>query len=111
MNIDFDWIDDCLVARVRDRRLEAASAADFKQRIGAHLDEPRRMLVIELSAVDFIDSTGLGAILSLLKRAAGALVLSGCRPPVLELLKLTRLDRALRIAPTLDNAMAAVAVA
>ncbi len=51
-------------------------------------------IVLDLSSVDFVDSTGLGAIVRCLKElnGRGQLVLCGVNEMVLSLLKMTRLD-------------------
>lgn len=67
--------------------LELGAAAIAEPRVDA--------LVVELSGVTFLDSTGLGALVQLrnLAKAAGKrLRLRGVPPPVSKLLTLTRLD-------------------
>jgi anti-sigma B factor antagonist len=99
MNISFANRNGVTIATLQERRLDAAGAPDFKERVGARIDAGAPRLILDLTAVDFVDSTGLSAILSLLKRVSpsGALALAGCRPPVIELLKLTRLDRVIQL--------------
>ena len=107
MNIEFRKTGEVVVARVIDRRFDAHGAADFKARVGEHLDRGERKLVLDLGEVDFVDSSGLGAILSVVRRMSGtgSLMLSDCRPGVLELMKLTRLDRVFQIVGTADEAV------
>lgn len=95
MNISFANRGGVTIATLQERRLDAATATDFKERVAARIETGVQRLILDLTSVEFVDSTGLSAILSLLKRVSpsGALALAGCRPPVIELLKLTRLDR------------------
>ena len=67
-------------------------------------------MVLDLSGVDFVDSLGLGSMLSLLRRMApaGRLVLAGCRPQVEQVVRLTRLDRVLTLRPNVADAFAAL---
>jgi anti-sigma B factor antagonist len=112
MNIDFTLSRGVTLAKLLDRRLDAAGAPDFKARVGARLEAGSPLLVLDLSAVEFVDSTGLSAILSAFRRlpaAGGGLALAGCRKPVVELIKLTRLDRILRLFGTADEAVEALA--
>jgi anti-sigma B factor antagonist len=112
MNIDFNLSRGVTVAKLLDRRLDASGAPDFKTRVGDRIDTGVSLLVLDLSAVEFVDSTGLSAILSALKRLppeGGILALAGCRKPVAELIKLTRLDRVLRLFPNVEDAMEALA--
>lgn len=112
MNIDFTLSRGITVARLLDPRLDAAGAADFKARVGDRLEAGSSLLVLDLAAVEFVDSTGLSAILSAFRRLpaeGGALALAGCRKPVVDLIKLTRLDRVLRLFDTAEEAVATLA--
>lgn len=58
-------------------------------------------LTVDVSALDFIDSTGLGVIVGALRRmreGGGELTLSGAHGSVLRVLEVTRLDRAIPLA-------------
>lgn len=112
MNIDFNLAQGVTLARVLDRQLDAAGAPDFKARVGSRLETGPPRLVLDLSAVELVDSTGLSAILSAFRRLppnGGRLALAGCRKPVVELIKLTRLDRILRLFDTAEEAVEALA--
>jgi anti-sigma B factor antagonist len=50
-------------------RIDTHSALAFKKRIGEAIDSGYRWLVIDFSAVTFLDSTGLGALVTSMKRA------------------------------------------
>lgn len=57
-------------------------------------------LVLDLSELEHLDSTGLGVILGALRRLRegdGDLVIQGARGPVLSLLELLGLDRVVRL--------------
>ncbi len=60
------------------------------------LDVSHRTLVLDLSAVGFVDSSGLGALLGIKKqqeRAGGRLVLAGLSAPVRRIIAITKMDR------------------
>ena len=111
MSIDFEQGTDLLVVRVRTLRVDAAAAPGLKAKVIERIEQGARRLVLDLKEVEFMDSTGLGTLLSLLKRVpqGGSLALCGCGASVLELLKLTRLDRVFQIYP--DSGAAALALA
>ncbi|HKU94996.1 MAG TPA: anti-sigma factor antagonist, partial [Vineibacter sp.] len=69
-----------------------------------------RRVILDLGAVEFMDSSGLGAIVALLKRIGrdGDLVLAGTRPAVRKLLQITRIDRILTQHATVDEAARAL---
>ncbi len=66
---------------------------------------------IDLTDVEFIDSTGLSVLLNALRRVTrqqGSLALVVSNPTVLRLFEITRLDSTFDIAPTRDEAIARV---
>jgi len=88
-------------------RLDAAAAPELQQRVQETLAGRGMDLAIDLSKVSFIDSTGLGTLVSGLKaarRAEGDLRLVAPSPQVQKLLRLTTLDRVFRVVDTLEGA-------
>ena len=79
---------------VLEDRIDAASAIQFKERMrDATRDGPARV-VLDLARVQFLDSSGLGAIVAV-KKLLGpdrALELSGLTPTVEKVFRLTRMD-------------------
>lgn len=66
------------------------------------LGQPGATLVVDLSAVEFIDSTGLATLVQAMKRQqaiSGSLILKSPTDAVRVILELTRLDRAFAIDP------------
>jgi anti-sigma B factor antagonist len=52
---------------------------------------------VDLAEVQFMDSSGLGALVAALRPAAPGICLSNVRPAVRTVLRLTRVDRAIRV--------------
>lgn len=79
----------------RVKRLDASVAPAFKQEVVQLVQGGERRLVMDLSGVEFLDSSGLGALVSILKALGtqGALAVCGARGSVLSLFKLTRMDK------------------
>jgi anti-sigma B factor antagonist len=111
MNLETKTTNGILAVRLLDPRLDAHGAPDLKTKLAEPLAAGPRHVVLNLADVDFIDSTGLAAILSLVKRLtpAGSVALCGCRPAIADLLRLTRLDRVVRVFPGEHEALAALA--
>jgi anti-sigma B factor antagonist len=82
------------------KRLDAAVAPAFKEQVVALIREGERRIAIDLAGVTFLDSSGLGAMVSILKALGGqgALAVCGAEGAVLALFKLTRMDKVFAIA-------------
>ncbi len=75
--------------------LGAANSILFKELVRAMLRPEHRFVDVDLSRATFIDSDGLGALISIHKRVSsrgGRARLVGASPRVRELLRLTRLE-------------------
>jgi anti-sigma B factor antagonist len=102
---------DVLVVSVLEKRLDARAAPRFRDKLNELVDAGQRRVVVDLSAVEFVDSSGLGALVALLKQldGDGGLVICGARETVMSMFKLTRLDKVFQILATADEAVAALA--
>ena len=95
---------------VRTSRLDAAAAPEFKREMGDRFaDRPSRAL-LDLSGVEFIDSTGLGVLVSLLKLMGpqGRIAVLGARPAVRRLFEITKLNSLFTICETREQAREAL---
>lgn len=83
-----------LLVVVDEARLDAAISTAFKDRMRQALGEGGSLVALDLSRVDFMDSSGLGALIAVLKGMPHGrrLVLQGLRPNVERVLRLTRMD-------------------
>jgi anti-sigma B factor antagonist len=71
-------------------------------------------LILDLTEVEFIDSTGLSVLLNVLRRLTqrgGQLVIVCTNPTVLRLFEITRLETTFDIVPTRDDALARLGAA
>lgn len=96
------------VLTVLEERLDASNSAELRDAILSQLEPEGRQLVLDLSQVSFIDSSGLGALLSGFKTAnlrSGTLVLAGLQPRVQSMFELTRLHRVFEIFPSTAAAL------
>jgi anti-sigma B factor antagonist len=98
-----------LLVRVEENQIGADTADEFRSKILAQTPREGARLALDLSRVEFVDSSGLGALVTLLKavRPAGELVLFGLKPGVQEILRLTHLDSIFTCKPNEEAAMAA----
>lgn len=96
-----------LVVHVAEKRVDASKAPAFKDEMTKCIESGPNQVVLDLSGVDFIDSSGLGAIVSCLKRVgpAGSLAIAGASGAVSRLFTLTRMDRVFALHETVDAAV------
>jgi anti-sigma B factor antagonist len=99
------------VATIEEARMDAAIAPELKNCIAQLLNDGKTRIVLDLGAVSFMDSSSLGALVSLLKMVGnrGDLIIAGAKGIVADLFKLTRMDRVFRMTPNVEAAMEAVA--
>ena len=94
MNITIDEIDGGVRAHVAEPRLDAALAIRFKDRLREVVGGHGPLILLDLSDVGFMDSSGLGAILAI-RRAlppSQRIELTGLTPNVDRVFRLTRMD-------------------
>jgi anti-sigma B factor antagonist len=83
-----------LVIRVNDTRIDAAGAIDFKERMREFIQDDGTRVILDLSNVTFIDSSGLGAVVAVRKSLGPdrPLELASLTPAVEKVFRLTRMD-------------------
>lgn len=89
-------------------KFNMVAAPPFKTRVDELVSEGKTRLVVDLAAVDFIDSSGLGALIGGLKaarRQGGDLRIAAAGEQVRAVLKLTNLARILTPYGTVDEAI------
>ena len=93
------------------KRLDASVAPAFKQAVVQLVEGGDTRLVLDLQNVEFLDSSGLGAMVSILKAIGGrgAVAVCNARGPVQGLFQLTRMDRVFPIAASRADAIARIA--
>lgn len=94
---------DILVIRADQDRIDAACAIRFKDQMRDLTQKPAARIILDMSQVAFIDSSGLGAIVAAMK-AIGPdrqLELSGLTETVQKVFRLTRMDTIFKIHDTL----------
>lgn len=98
---------DARVITVNTDRIDAAMAIQFKEDMRSETEEGPERIVLDLSGVKFIDSSGLGAIVAAMKQLGDGrrLDLAGLTPVVDKVFRLTRMDTVFNLFPSLDDAL------
>ena len=92
---------------VKDERIDAHNSAELKEFILHLIEQGEINIIVQLEQVRFVDSSGLGALLSGFKHAeakSGKLSLSNLQTQVLSMFELTRLNRVFEVYVDLDEA-------
>lgn len=97
-----------MILFVKEERLDAHNSGDLKNEMNRLFEAGNIHLVIDLKEVRFIDSSGLGVLVSGYKNAStrqGSIKLAGLQTQVKSMFELTRLHRVFDIYPTADDAL------
>jgi anti-sigma B factor antagonist len=87
--------------------IDLYTAPRLREELSGLVQQGRTQLVVDLSSVEFLDSTGLGTLIGSLKRcreAGGELVLAGASETVRKVLGITGLDKVFALHPTAEDA-------
>ena len=107
MLMETDTVDGVMVVKVTSDSVDASNAKNFKSEFAAVVGDEKHV-VVDLAQVEFLDSSGLGALLSCLrnlKADGGDLVLCGLTAPVQSLFELVRMNRIFAIYGDRDEAV------
>jgi anti-sigma B factor antagonist len=89
--------------------IDVATAPRLREQLIKLVNDERFRIVVDLSAVDFIDSTGLGVLIGALKRVRthdGNLSLVCSEPRIVKVFEITGLNQVFQIHPSIDAAVA-----
>jgi anti-sigma B factor antagonist len=92
-----------------DGQLIVGNRQELKTLVQDGLDRGERKFLIDCSRTGYIDSSGLGALVTLSKKvreANGDLRIAGLNEDLRALFELTKLDTLFHIAPSADEALA-----
>ncbi|WP_416235649.1 STAS domain-containing protein [Nodularia sp. UHCC 0506] len=98
--------DNCQLFRLTGL-LDAFSEPTFRKVIGNKIDEGPKHIILDLSQIDFVDSSGLGALVQLAKQAqtAGGTLQIVTNARVTQTVKLVRLEKFLALQTSVDAAL------
>jgi anti-sigma B factor antagonist len=107
MQLTAELQDTLLIVTVCENRIDAASAIRFKERMREVTQTPSTRVLLDLSQVNFLDSSGLGAVVAVMKLLGSdrKLDLSGLTPSVTKVFRLTRMDTVFTIYDTLPDGL------
>jgi anti-sigma B factor antagonist len=96
-----ETIQDIIVVRFDNvNRFNALIAEPVKEQLKSYFNKPKTKLILNLENIDFVDSTGFGVFLSIMKTANnnyGFFKICSINPEVMELFKLLQLHNVFEI--------------
>ncbi len=102
-----ETIQDIIVVRFDNvNRFNALIAEPVKEQLKEYFNKPKTKLILNLENIDFVDSTGFGVFLSIMKTANnnyGFFKICNINPEVMELFKLLQLHNVFEIYGTLED--------
>lgn len=108
MNLSSDRVGGVAVVRLSESRLMYPLLSEFTQAVSALFAAGESHVVIDLSAVSYVDSATIGCLMDLYRQAAsagGALALSGVQKRVETMLTMTGAQDVLDIHPDAPSAI------
>jgi anti-sigma B factor antagonist len=113
MELQAEQVEDVAVVRVGAEYLDASNSKEFRDRLGGALKGAAKA-VLDLTPVQFMDSSGCGALLACLKQlrqSGGEMKVCGLSRPVRAFFDMVRMERILGVHPNRDEALQAFGVA
>ena len=94
MQLEYNDTKDLRMITVGETRIDAAVAITFKDRMRELCEDGPNRIILDMAQVDFIDSSGLGAVVASMKQVGTGkmLELAGLSPTVKKVFQLTRMD-------------------
>jgi len=108
LSVTVNEVNGYTVITVEAERLDVVNTNEMKESMMDVVDNGHHKVVIDLSKVTFVDSSGLSVIISLFKRLnalKGELILCGLGEQPKELLEITQLIRLFKVTDTCEEAV------
>jgi anti-sigma B factor antagonist len=107
MELVVEQRDGVLVVHAMDDRIDAAGAIQFKERMRGIVQGGEPRVVLDMARVNFLDSSGLGAVVAVMKLLGPdrKLELAGLTPTVQKVFRLTRMESIFTIHPSLPEGL------
>lgn len=107
MQIQEERLADIIILKPLTKRIDASVAPEFKAFMLERIGSGNTSLLLDFSMVDFIDSSGIGAIISILKTLGGKGSVSICclSETVNTVFRLSRMDKIFHISASREDAL------
>ncbi|MEL7116370.1 MAG: STAS domain-containing protein [Pseudomonadota bacterium] len=108
MNLEHQTKGDATLITVNEPRIDAAIAIQFKDKVREVTQDGPPRVVLDMSQVDFLDSSGLGALVAVMKQLSPdrSFELAGLTGAVEKVFRLTRMDSVFKVHSSVKDAVA-----
>lgn len=108
LDIYFEEIEDAiLLVRLEGKIIDQTTSQNLSEEIVSKLNPDRKLLIMDMSAIEYINSNGLNSLISVLTKTrtkGGEMVLFGINEKVNKLLVITKLSSVFTITTNLEEA-------
>ena len=107
MRVSAKEVGDICILEV-EGEVDAEHSAQLKRAIAKAREDFAKHFILDLSRVSFIDSTGLGVLISLMRHlneSSGRLKLAGLQDEVRSIFEITRLYKVFDLVPSAEDAL------
>ena len=108
MKVNIEKNDRYIVLTINEKNFTSANVSELKSEFAIQIAAGNHMIILNLEQVEFLDSSGLGAILNgdrNAKEHGGVFVIYGVNENVMTLFKIAKLDKVLSITGTKKEAI------
>lgn len=106
MHLESTKQNDALIITVEASRIDAASAIHMKEQFRSCIETPSDRVIMDIAQVEFMDSSGLGAMVACLKLLDGKALEIACMSATVEkVFTLTRMDQVFVLHKDLPTAL------
>ncbi|NLS12034.1 STAS domain-containing protein [Vibrio sp. SM6] len=106
MQYEISQQSNCTILQINEQRFDAKLAPAFRAQIEALIPQLSDKVVLDLANVKFMDSSGLGSLMGVYKLLKNKEVaVANPQQPVVDLFKLTRMDRLIKTYPSVEAAI------
>lgn len=108
MQMNTHWQNDIFIVELEGKLMGGPDSDSFHDEVREAVQQGGRNVIVDLKGVDWLNSWGVGLLVSAfttLKSRGGLLVLSGCTPKVMTVLRMTRFDSVFTFGPDVPTAL------
>jgi anti-anti-sigma factor len=108
LDLKSDFRGEFLIIEVNKRRATLDLASEMREKIISEINHGNGKIIVNLSYVEFIDSSFLGSLVAgvkLIKEKGGKIIIVGLHPHVRVTFELTHMDKIFPVYSTIEDAM------